>query len=60
MTSSTIRITIPSIDLEQTGDLFKKNNKNSKHKEARTKKQQNQNQHKHEQAGNNKTAPKQQ
>merc|ERR1711884_412678 len=62
MTSSTVRITIPKIELEQTGDLVKQNNRNSKHKQARTKKEatnnnkQNQNQHKHLQAGNNKTA----
>ena len=39
-TSSTVRITIPKIDLEQTGDLVKQNNRNSKHKQARTKKKQ--------------------
>ena len=37
MMSSTVRITIPKIDLEQTGDLVKQNNRNSKHKQARTK-----------------------
>ena len=40
MTSSTVRITIPKIELEQTGDLVKQNNRNSKHKQARTKKKQ--------------------
>ena len=38
MTSSTVRITIPRIDLEQTGDLFKQNYRNSKQKQAGTKK----------------------